>query len=437
MIASLLALTATLEAQYTPLPPTRTGHLYVTGSASNNVVEFHADGTPLRSFAPAGLMNPRGIAVDDLGDLVVVTETNSRICLLDLAGNVVRTVTHPDLTSGTGIARAPDGSWHVGNFSPGRIVVFDQNWNHVATRTAPGMAGVNCVAFERDGRFAVTAAVANAVFRFAADGSLLGTTSHAQMGSPMSIAIDSAGNHFVSNGGTGVILKFDPAWSPLLVFGAGTLALPQGIAIDERDRLTITNFASPTVHRYGAAGSLLGSFPATGLQTARNLAFQTAAYVLARHGSVDAGRGPAAVVLSVNGLAGDAMGRLQSGRTSPLVLALAGPPAGPAPAPFVLYAHLGEPGPGQVEALPFGAGLMAFPTPLGGSTPLVLVNSLGSTTVLGAGLLPPASAPATLLSLPQGLGFALQVTIQGAMLDFGAAGVLPLSSTNAVALTVQ
>lgn len=435
-LAILLVAAAAVVAQV-PLPPRHTGNLFASGYQSHNVAEYTADGVLVRTFAPAGLRNPRGVAIDDVGNVVVVGEVNARVVVLDPFGAVVRTITHPDLTAGTGIARGPDGNWYVGNFNPGRIVVFDAAWNHVRTRTVTGMNGVNCVAFDADGKHAVTAAIANAVYRFDAAGALLGTTTHPSMGSPMSIAIDSLGNHYVSQGSTGVIVKFDANWQPVTTFGAGTLALPQGIAIDERDRLTISNFSSATIHRYDAAGNLLGSFPAAGVTTARNLAFQFAPFVLARHGAVDRRNGAAEPVLRVNGATGDALGRIAVAATAPLTVTMAPSSAGPTPAPFLLYAALGEPGPAAATPLPLAAGWFAFPPPLLGGSAVLLANSLGHPTLLGVGVLPAAAAPGTVLLLPGGLGLPLQVTLQGVLADFGAAGPFALSATNAIALTVQ
>ncbi|MBK8098699.1 MAG: NHL repeat-containing protein [Planctomycetes bacterium] len=434
--AAVLALAAVVAAQV-PLPPRHTGNLFASGYQSHNVAEYTAEGVLVRTFTPAGLRNPRGVAIDDGGNVVVVGEINARVLVLDPFGNVLRTVTHPDLTAGTGIARGPNGHWYVGNFNPGRIVVFDAAWNHVQTRTVTGMNGVNCVAFDADGKHAVTAALANAVYRFDANGALLGTTMHPNMGSPMSIAIDSQGQHYVSQGSTGVIIKFDANWQPVTTFGAGALALPQGIAIDERDRLTISNFSAPTIHRYDTAGTLLGSFAASGVTTARNLAFQIAPFVLARHGTVDRRNGAAEPVLRVNGATGDALGRIATATTAPLTVTMAASSAGPLLAPFLLYAALGEPGPAAATLLPLDAGWFAFPPPMLGGSAVLLANSLGHPTLLGVGLLPATAAPGTVLALPAGLGLPLQVTLQGVLADFGSNSPFALSATNAIALVVQ
>lgn len=442
-IAMLMVLGGSVAtAQGWPLPPARTGNLYVSGFSSGNIGEFRKDGSLVRTFSHPTMLNPRGLAVEDDGTLVVVVQTNSRILRLAPDGTLLQTVTHPDLTSGTGISRSPAGNWYVGNFSPGRVLVFDPSWTHVTTLTRAGMNGVNCVAFDSSGSgdFAVTAAFANAVYRFDATHAPLGAVTHPQMASPMSIADDSHGTHYVSQGSSGRVLVFDPAWNPTATIGLGTLNQPQGIAVDESDVLTISNFGANVVHRYDTAGNLLGSFPLTGVAVGRNLAWQTSAKVLARCGTVGTGVAPDPErVLRVAGQTGDGLHRVQLGLASAFDVTLQAPAMGPAAAPFVLWAVLGEPGLADVVDLPFGMGLMAFAPPFLGGAPLTLVNSVGLEDALGTGVLGGGPAPATVLSLPAGLGFPIVITLQGVVLDLGspAGPAIPFSSTNAVVVVVS
>jgi hypothetical protein len=243
----------------------------------------------------------------------------------------------------------------------------------------------------------------------------------------------------VSGGGSGVVVKFDAAWSPVGIIGQGVLSGPQGIAVDERDQLTISNFFANVVHRYDTSGGLLGGFPLTGITTGRNLAWQTSPRVLARRGTVNGAHGYPVATLTVNGSTGDVMGRVSVGQTQSVQIDLAAPPQGPALAPFILYGALGEPGLQDVEILPLGIGLFSFKTPLGGGAPFVFVNGLGAEPLLGFGLLAPDPAPATVLSLPGGVGVPLTITLQGVILDAGSPGApaVPLSVTNALVVEIN
>lgn len=439
-VVAAAALSVGIPAQGWPLPPARTGNLYVSGFSSHNVGEFDKLGNLVRTMTHSTMRSPRGVAVEADGTVVVVVQTNSRILRMAPDGTLLQTITHPDLTSGTGISRSPSGEWYVGSFSPGRVVVFDAAWNYLRTLVEPGMDGVNCVSFDSSasGAFAVTAAISNRVYRFDAGLGLVGTVSHPNMASPMSIADDSAGAHYVSQGSSGRVIKFDANWAPLMSIGVGTLAAPQGIAVDANDVLWVSSFSTPLVHRFDTTGSVLGSFSLASVVTGRNMAWQTSSAMLAREGTVGLGVGPVAQpVLTVAGQVGDAVRRVTLTAGQPFDVALAAPVSGPGLPLFVLWASLGEPGPGDVFELPLGMGPMAFAPPFAGGSPVTLANGFGLAPLLGSGLLPATGAPQTVLSMPAGLGFPLVATVQGWIADAGSAGGLPYSITNAVVVEVR
>jgi len=437
LLILLLVAPAGAPAGEPPLPPERTGLLYVSGFSSDNVGEYLPDGTLLRTFTAAGLDQPRGVGIDESGNVVVVGQGSDKIYIFDLDGNLINEVSHPDLTSGTGLARSGDGDWYVANFSPGRVLVFDPAWTHLTSIEVTGMSGVNCVAFDQDGHFAVTDALNAVVHLFDAAHNHLGTATHTTLGSPMSIAVDSLGDHFVSNGSTSVITKFDANWNYVTDFGGGILSGPQGIVIDENDVLTVTNISSSTVHRFDRNGNLLGSAALSGLTTMRNLSWQYSPHALARAGVVNAANGYPVAVLAVNGTTGDAMGRMQIGAADPITVTVDTSPAGPLNAPFVLYAFVGEPGPADSLELPYGAGPFAFAPPFKGGSPVVLVNSIGFTGILGTGLLPSVHAPGTAVNMPGGFGSPAIFTLQAILSDQGSEGTISYSSTNAIVLEIQ
>lgn len=423
------------------LPPTRTGLLYVSGTASHTIGEFQPDGTLVRTIAPAGLLNPRGIGIDATGNLMVVSQTNAAVRRIARDGTVLSVFTFPELVSGTGIAHVGSGIWYVGNFSPGRVLIFDENspGSPAQVLTQPGMEGVNCVAFDAGGAFAVSAAMTNQIHRFGAAGNWLGAVTHPTLSSPMSIAVDSQGAHYVSNGGTNLVSKFDAAWNFVLSFGAGILSGPQGIAIDEFDRLTVTNFNVAVIARFDTQGNLIDGRPLAGIQLGRNLAHQNAPYAMARDGGVNLRADALFRPLLLNGVTGDALGQMTLPATTALTVSMASPPGGAGGAPFVLYANAGAASVGDVENLPLGLGFLAFRPPFSASpaTSFALVNSLGFESLLGTGVLPATLAPGTVFALPGGAGFLGTVVLQAVILDPMARnpGSIPLSPTNAITAT--
>ncbi len=159
-----------------------------------------------------------------------------------------------------------------------------------------------------------------------------------------------------------------------------------------------------------------------------------------RYGTVDAATTDAiADVLRANGSAGDRATRevrLAAGES--IRIDMLAPPAGPATAPFALYAWTGESTPGTIVEQPFGLGWTAFATPLQGGKPDATWNNLGRFGNLGAPTLPSTPAPSVVVNLGGGLPLGTTVTLQGYIADDGSAVTRgPASVTNAIVLRVE
>jgi hypothetical protein len=115
------------------------------------------------------------------------------------------------------------------------------------------------------------------------------------------------------------------------------------------------------------------------------------------------------------------------------------PPAGPVPAPFALYAWLGENDTGHCTPQPLALGAMCFPTFLCGGDPLPyrVWNNIGKEPWLGTPHFPSDPAPSIVASAPVGWPHPITVTLQGFILDNGSAANVPASVTNAIVLSVE
>jgi hypothetical protein len=156
-----------------------------------------------------------------------------------------------------------------------------------------------------------------------------------------------------------------------------------------------------------------------------------AAQVTPESGNVGGVNGPFDVFF-VNGSNGGADRMLEIGLNKPVNLQLL--PAGSvgAGAPFALFGSFGVPGPGDVTALPFGLGSMAFvPCPLQPLNPLLftLTDQFG----LGCPQLIPSSTTPWNFNFA-GFPFPFTAAVQGVIFD--PAGVLGISVTNLVTTKV-
>jgi len=161
--------------------------------------------------------------------------------------------------------------------------------------------------------------------------------------------------------------------------------------------------------------------------------------VAARFGTVNAANTALADVLRVNGEAGDRKRILSFSVGEAFAITLDTPPAGPAPAPFALYAWLGANDATDCVAQPYGLGIMCFPTLLSGGDPqpVRIWNNIGMYPWLGVPKLPSVPAPSTVVSFPEGWPHPRTVTLQGFILDDGSEANKPASITNAVVLEIE
>lgn len=187
-------------------------------------------------------------------------------------------------------------------------------------------------------------------------------------------------------------------------------------------------FADVTVTNGNGSGTLPQGFEFLGPE------------VTCLYGTVNAGAGPVADVLRVNGGAGDSKRReVTLAIGEPFTMTIDAPPAETV-APYALYVWLGAPSAATPRPQPFGIGCTAMPTPLqrpDAPQPAVIFNNIGKRAQLGNPDYPSSPAPATVIDKADGIGRALAFTVQGFVIDHGSAGSKPASVTNGVIVRVE
>ena len=150
---------------------------------------------------------------------------------------------------------------------------------------------------------------------------------------------------------------------------------------------------------------------------------------------------PPGEVLFVNSSVGDTMREVRVGPGDWLSVLLSPPIAGPAHAPYVLYAFRGEPTIDTVSRQPGRLGWMTFGTPLSRDATGALDciwNNLGFPDRLGRHHRPSEPAPHELFRIrADNLDPGTVFTLQGFMLDNASAAIADASVTNAIVIRVE
>lgn len=263
-----------------PLPPPRTGNLYVSSYGTNEVYCYAPDGQFLFKFGHHDLKGTRGLAFargpEESGvdrELYVGAQTTDRILVFDPKGNYRRQFTGGGLDGPTSLAFGPDEKLYVSSFGTHDILVFSAD-EYEARFTADGLRGPNCIAFSGAGEIYVASQLTNRVYRFAPDRTVIQHFEDGGLRSPMGVAIY-GGKVYVTGGSSHTVSIF--SLDGIVIRHLDTEAAisgPQGIAFDDRGNFVITSFYTGEVARYATSDSTPEFyFEDRGIRVARSVAY--------------------------------------------------------------------------------------------------------------------------------------------------------------------
>jgi glucose/arabinose dehydrogenase len=237
-------------------------NLYVSAQVppSHAILEYTPSET--QSVYASGLLFPRGLAFDSIGNLFAAETLE------------------------------PD------NHDIGRALRFNLR-NHVSTFGSAAKFTFEGLAIDMAGNAHVMATDDNSptgagtIFKFTPDGerivfgSVPGTTGDNEPQPSWGLAFDSAGNLYAADGGAQTIYKFAPNGARSVFVNPsafGPSVYPVGLAFDSNGNLfvstnALSNFSgNDTILKFTPNGMLLGTF-ATGLNFPRGLAFDSSGYL--------------------------------------------------------------------------------------------------------------------------------------------------------------
>ena len=158
--------------------------------------------------------------------------------------------------------------------------------------------------------------------------------------------------------------------------------------------------------------------------------------IASRFGNVNVGAGDRENVILINGSAGDAERIVDVGPREEFFVNVQAP-SSRTQARYVIYGHVGMPTNDTAAPVGFDLGLIGFPLPSAGGTPLATFNLLGHKPLLGTSDFNSRPAPSELFRRRRGVAGPLTLTLQGLMQDNEARTDTKLSVTNAAILRVQ
>ena len=216
------------------------GNLFVADS-SNNLIRRISPAGDVTTYAgseqgfqdstdpfTASFFDPRGIAVDGLGDVFVADHGYNLIRKIAPDGAVTTiggSRFEAGYADGPGAVARFEGPWGMAVDSVGNVFVADSTNGTIRKLTPAG----------------VVSTVAGAPASLVGVGSADGTGAAARFNNPRGLAIDSADNLYIADYGNNLIRRMTPAGVVTTVYGTGAevLAGPEGLDLDASGNLIV------------------------------------------------------------------------------------------------------------------------------------------------------------------------------------------------------
>jgi sugar lactone lactonase YvrE len=246
------------------------GGVYVGTNNDSQVLEVEPSGT-IRTVAGADtkgysgdngpatkaqLWNPRGLALDNAGNLYIADTNNHRIRKIDSAGTITTVA-----GNGTQNSTGDDGPASLAQFRFPVGVALDRSRNlYIAEADGHRVRKI-----DQSGHISTVAGTG--VAGFSGDG---GPATRAQLGVPLGIAVDDSGNLYIADADNNRIRKVDTAGTITSIAGNGVegfagdgglavaaeLSYPEGVTVDHAGSLYIADSGNDRIRKVDTGGRI-------------------------------------------------------------------------------------------------------------------------------------------------------------------------------------
>ena len=228
------------------------GNIYVADTGNTRLQIFDPQGDFLMAIADERFLGPRYIALDEVGQ-IYVTDLSDRVHVLNARGDPLQSLGRqgslPSQFSGIAdLALGPAGDLYVVDSGNGRVQKLSLTSGLLFTFGDEGeqwelLSRPEGIALDSEGNVYVSD-TGNHRVRVYTTGGIFVRSFGAGVSEPRDIAVDQRGNIYVSDGGQDLVQVFDSGGRLLFKLGQGRLDDPWGIAVDDEGRVFVVDAGS-------------------------------------------------------------------------------------------------------------------------------------------------------------------------------------------------
>ena len=248
------------------------------------IKKFDSDGNFIANIGTDVLAYPRGIVIDNGGNILVSSDQNDSHAIkkFDPSGNLVATIGEQgsgdgQLSSPRAIAIDSSNNIYVADTDNQRIQKFDSSGNFISKWGSNGSGNGQFsypqgIAIDSLDNIYVSDQYNNRIQKFDSTGNFISKwgsygSGDGQLAIPQGITTDSSENIYVVDRDNNRIQKFDSSGNFISKWGSngsgdGQFSSPQGIAIDSSGNIYIADGGNYRIQKFDSSGNFLAKFGA-------------------------------------------------------------------------------------------------------------------------------------------------------------------------------
>ncbi len=239
------------------------GNLYIADSGGQAIKEWHASTQTLTTLASSTLDSPAGVAVDAWGNVYIADTYDNALKEWDPSRQTVTTL--------ASLQGCPEGI-AVDDVGDGIVIAMGntiQEWDATTGTVGPlvssGLSYPQGVAVDASGNVYIADTYDNAIKEWNVSTQTLTTLVSSGLNHPYGVAVDESGNVYIADKNDNAIKEWNASTQTLTTLVSSGLNHPYGVAVDESGNVYIADTYDNAIKEWNASTQSLTALVSSGL----------------------------------------------------------------------------------------------------------------------------------------------------------------------------